>query len=116
MAVLPGSKGEDMSNDNLDTSGERGRGGHTPGPWECSPQNNNPFCAWDVKAPNEVNGYICTTSGNAKANAKLIAAAPELVKELDHAIDVLDPAMSRQDIVCLRERLIRFMHEKGLKT
>jgi len=76
------------TSDNLDTSGERGRGGWTHGPWVCSPQNNNPFCAWDVKAPNEVNGYICTTSGNAKANAKLIAAAPDLLEALKALCDI----------------------------
>jgi len=80
------------TSDNLDTSGERGRGGWTPGPWVCSPQNNNPFCAWDVKAPNEVNGYICTTSGNAKANARLIAAAPEMIELLQ---EILSCACSR---------------------
>ena len=42
------------------------------------------------------------------ANGRLIAAAPSLLKEIENAIDVLDPEMSRHEIVELRERLIRF--------
>lgn len=54
----------------------------TPGPWIAKSDNeNNIFSAWSVYAPNELNGYICTTSGNCKANAELIASAPTLLKE-----------------------------------
>jgi len=44
---------------------------HTPGHWNILGQ--------DIFG-NEENGYICTWSGN-KANASLIAAAPDLLEE-----------------------------------
>lgn len=55
---------------------------HTPGPWEARPDSENAFSAWSVYAVNDQNGYICTTSGNAKADARLIAAAPDLLEAL----------------------------------
>ena len=50
---------------------------HTPGPWVIREQ--------DIIG-NEQNGYICTWSGRS-ANANLIAAAPDLLIELESMVD-----------------------------
>jgi hypothetical protein len=49
---------------------------HTPEPWTVK--------GYDIYAEGE---YICTTSGNATANAKLIAAAPDLLENLIRILD-----------------------------
>lgn len=43
-----------------------------------------------------------------KANAKLIAAAPEMLKEIDSMIDALDPDMKWHKICWLRDNLVQF--------
>ena len=55
----------------------------TKGPWHYAANSKSEFSAYDVIASNEVNGYICTTSGNSKANARLIAKAPEMFELLN---------------------------------
>jgi hypothetical protein len=54
---------------------------HTPEPWKIVEQ--------DIIG-NEQNGYICTWSGR-RANAYLIAAAPELLKACKAAKKYLEP-------------------------
>lgn len=49
---------------------------YTPGPW-IDKNKDIPFAGGDIYAKGE---YICTTSGNAKANTALICAAPELLE------------------------------------
>lgn len=53
---------------------------HTPGPWEVFDEIN-------VRAVNGINRYICTCSGNARANAHLIAAAPDLLAALEAVVE-----------------------------
>ena len=54
---------------------------HTPGPWAYE-QDNPPYGGCTVTGEGE---YICTTSGRALANARLIAVAPDLLRELKSA-------------------------------
>ena len=91
---------------------------HTPGPWKI-------FDGWgsDSKKPiivdsiPDVEGkcvancicYLSTTNDDYRDNARLIAAAPEMLSEINNAIDMLDPEMERLAIVELRERLIQFL-------
>jgi hypothetical protein len=51
--------------------------GHTPGPWRIEKQ--------DIYG-NDKNGYICTWSGRS-GDAKLIAAAPDLLEALEDITD-----------------------------
>lgn len=63
---------------------------HTPGPWEAKPHS--------VIAPCDVHGFtsICLlisgrkTGEEVRANARLIAAAPELLEELQSALLALE--------------------------
>ena len=55
---------------------------HTPGPWEAS---NTRLCnGWQVVAPN---GGSVTGSISSEANARLIAAAPELLEALKLCVE-----------------------------
>lgn len=55
---------------------------HTAGPWEV-------YNEIDVRAVNGINRHICTCSGNARANAHLIAAAPDLLQALEAVVEDL---------------------------
>ena len=80
---------------------------HTPGPWvaECDPSNNNSEIAtiawvadWCVGIPTPGypgGNYRDTEYGLAEADARLIAAAPDLLKALRSVIDALE---SREDV------------------
>ena len=72
---------------------ERGVRQHTPGPWECSARPSGPW--WHIGAGNQ---SICTVHACSKkhtpvyaamfkANADLIAAAPELLLALREIAD-----------------------------
>lgn len=55
---------------------------HTPGNWEVGLSLSGKIAVWN---PQETGGNICCLTGldeKDKANAKLIAAAPELLEEL----------------------------------
>lgn len=68
---------------------------HTPGPWEAVKSNRNQF-AWDVigalgMVPTIARlGLVDPHEEAVKANARLIAAAPELLEALKLAADQLD--------------------------
>jgi hypothetical protein len=91
MAVLPSSKGKNMSknSDNLDTSGERGRGGWTPGPWELMVRH---YDKAKYITADDCDYSICSVTDYAdmpwEANAKLIAAAPDLLEALKALCDI----------------------------
>lgn len=63
---------------------------HTPGPWAY--QEDSDAYTHIVRGPN--NRFICqlaqVTSAEIEANARLIAAAPELLAELKRAQDFID--------------------------
>lgn len=58
----------------------------TPGPWLAQPPEGGRWYPWDVVAECEIGGFICQTSGNCEANARLIAAAPELLAALKNLL------------------------------
>lgn len=70
------------------------RAKHTPGPWHAE-SSGEPLAGWMVLARGQGN-CVCSTSnlkGRAEANARLIAAAPELLDaaklvlvDLDHYV------------------------------
>jgi len=51
----------------------------TPGPWEV-------YNEIHVRSVNGINRYICTCSGNARSNARLIASAPALLAALESIV------------------------------
>lgn len=66
---------------------------HTPGPWRVERQNASPTTGeWMIAGANP--GYLAEVrdcgSGCAKANARLIAAAPELLAALELAVQHYD--------------------------
>ena len=77
---------------------ERDMSKHTPGPWTCqkSPaphdgQHDFAIHAAKAKVLAEAFGRDCHGNIiNAEANAKLIAAAPELLEALEHLVDQSD--------------------------
>ena len=67
---------------------------HTPGPWNIEEYNNQTLEIW----PQQQNGYGCIAKidklfgqfTDSQANARLIAAAPELLEALKAASILLD--------------------------
>jgi hypothetical protein len=92
---------------------------HTPGPWvedaidisaDMKPMDTRDCGYTRIRGANGdlIVADMDVSTPEGEANARLIVAAPSLLKEIANAIDVLDPAMYRHEIVQLRERLIRF--------
>ncbi len=65
---------------------------HTPGPWKIDSYNLNVYCAGGLLA--KVYGHLI--NGERHANANLIAAAPEMLGELEFLIDHCLEIESRQ--------------------
>jgi hypothetical protein len=65
--------------------------GHTPGPWVWEPETGG---AQDVLAPNEPKGHklVAVVWGNTNipANARLIAAAPDMLEALRSALSLIE--------------------------
>lgn len=63
---------------------------HTPGPWRYCPQNGSPTTGMHMIAGSKP-GYLAEVrdcgSGIVQANARLIAAAPELLEALETLAD-----------------------------
>lgn len=104
-----------MSQSSIPESDHRGQqsapvvSGHTPGPWVVNGkvrevgadggEKHRLYCA-DIVLGAEWRGYVASvqscdhidgiTREEAEANARLIAAAPDLVKALEEAIDVFE--------------------------
>lgn len=63
---------------------------HTPGPWRTVTDDINHWV--------EVNNRIIMVTGpNGQANARLIAAAPDLLEALRYAAEVLQPHLQYDD-------------------
>ena len=83
------------SSDNLDTSGERGRAGYTLGPWRQAHVVSAYQTKRRVIIAAEESEYagspVCEVYGaeddDCVANARLIAAAPELLEALKGVLD-----------------------------
>jgi hypothetical protein len=58
---------------------------HTPGPWRTLHAYDD---RWSIGNPEQEDGSVCLVYG--KANAHLIAAAPELLNALRTAAEALD--------------------------
>jgi len=79
------------SSDNLDTSGERGRAGYTLGPWAILDDDarGKPRCLIlndRLQQVAEVNPHFDAW----EANARLIAAAPELLEALQQCLQHIE--------------------------
>jgi hypothetical protein len=81
---------------------------HTPGPWVWCEHYQGLYAAGEpIIEFSRYEGMWLAYGKHQAANAKLIASAPAMRAEIDYAIDALDPAMARHEIIQLRERLIR---------
>jgi hypothetical protein len=76
---------------------------HTPGPWiiEQYGHYEDGYCKWEVLGtdPSYIYGQIlvCEGQGHELANARLIAAAPELLEALQWIVEVhLDDQLSHE--------------------
>ena len=68
---------------------------HTPGPWEVIP--NDDARSWDVWGPDlSIEAPICDVLS--EANARFIAAAPDMEKALKMAVAVLHLYKYQRDI------------------
>lgn len=76
---------------------------HTPGPWIYEPESqdyrNAPYMVWTSKGPGygtiaETNptGLLPTSPDEQAANARLIAAAPDLLAACQEALTAIDEA------------------------
>ena len=64
---------------------------HTPGPWETLPDGDTFFIRVSDKAkPIAKLTWACIRRAELKANARLIAAAPELLEALEDALACLE--------------------------
>ena len=71
---------------------------HTPGPWQVSPASvNTPFSAHSLAVIRREGGYIAraihrpgTFRPEAEANARLIAAAPDLLATSEEMMSMLE--------------------------
>ena len=71
---------------------------HTPGPWAYRPSNSGHFIA----GAGANSGYLaevrhCRTNQDVKADARLIAAAPELLEALTDAVIDFDNWAAHED-------------------
>jgi hypothetical protein len=85
---------------------------HTPGEW-IDRNAHIPHAAGEIYSGNE---FICTTSGNAKANAKLIAAAPDLLEACEKLLSELRFSLNSQGAVLglSPEMIKQFLSENTL--
>lgn len=60
---------------------------HTPGPWKIGKPNQDTFY---VLTESEHIGMLPTKERNSEANAKLIAAAPEMLEALNRCVSCLE--------------------------
>jgi hypothetical protein len=78
---------------------------HTPGPWDWGPHSDELVGRYEVNAgEGRQRSHICECHSNrqqtrkvsdeeAAANARLIAAAPELLRELKHLLSIWEEAI-----------------------
>lgn len=78
---------------------------HTPGPWKWSGEYTHPCGkpAWTLLGRHGLYGILTCDQGSApqdlndEANARLIAAAPELLGALQRLVDAVDPESTGWD-------------------
>lgn len=74
--------------------------GHTPGPWRVGDAGGTVFGPKGTGSFPEVVATVMTTHGRKKANARLIAAAPDLLEALEKITQhAFDDDTSVQDIL-----------------
>jgi len=82
---------------------------HTPGPWYVDCQNES--AAIGYRAIVDGDGYtVCNPSPMGQANARLIAAAPDLLAALEVVREYMDHAadqFSYEDIVQIRAAIAK---------
>lgn len=59
----------------------------TPGPWEAHNKNENRMFGWGVYSPMKIGGKCVVAENLWEADAKLIAAAPELLEACKLLVD-----------------------------
>lgn len=72
---------------------------HTPGPWSCDYGNFSVYCETGAEVcevtPGNHDDHTAISVEEMQANARLIAAAPELLATLKEAYDALDYAQAQ---------------------
>jgi len=63
---------------------------HTPGPWSCERQDDDDGSIYYAIHAHAGYEFIVNVHEN-KANARLIAAAPDLLHELEHLVRLIEP-------------------------
>lgn len=85
---------------------------HTPGPWDTSLSTRTTHAHYVGKrAPNGSLDMVCDLTDscfphNAKANARLIAAAPELLEELKNLVDDIETGEHLGDVHISRAKAL----------
>ena len=63
---------------------------HAPGPWGIGRFGNSRYSGWTVQVPGEPYLHVVNHSDRSEANARLIAAAPELLAACKRMRDIID--------------------------
>lgn len=83
---------------------------HTPGPWMRNPAEKT-----EIMAPSDVM-VICRVPSSLyqrEANARLIAAAPDLLSVLQDSVEILDVAIeSREELIGEVDEVMRDLRDR----
>ena len=59
---------------------------HTPGPWKTTKESTRNQFVTDTKIRSADDSVVCVLHCNGEANARLIAAAPEMLEALEYIV------------------------------
>lgn len=72
---------------------------HTPGPWKITQDTTSGQFVTDTKVRDKTNGVIAVMHINSKPNAKLIAAAPDMLDALNIALMCMIGYTHRNEVI-----------------
>ena len=92
---------------------------HTPGPWRYLPENGSPTTGQHMIAGGKP-GYLAEVrdcgSGDIKANARLIAAAPDLLEALLDALPYVEDVLDNpEQLACFKPGTVQ-RHVKAIRA
>jgi hypothetical protein len=81
--------------------------GHTPGPWGVTTNNGIPAVGSDTEEGGLICDLLASNFSNMEANARLIAAAPEMLEALRTALVHLPGLVHPADVKQIRDAIAK---------